>query len=131
MVVPACHKSAFNRTAPILTNEDIALFVSYNQLREKVLVALNKMLSFYGIMLASDRQQGKMTLSATFSQQKLNWVTLENHNFLRLIRILTSLNKLGFPMHAKAIFDILEIIYLDNTTAIGTVIWNFWKQAAA
>jgi len=128
---PLNHQSAFNPTAPILTHNDIKLFINDSQLREKYLVSLNKMLSFYGITLADDCQEVKMHLSATFSQQKINWVTLGNHNFLRLTRILTSLNILGFPDHAKAMFEILETIYLENTTAIGTVTWNFWKQAAA
>ena len=126
---PLAQKSAFNADAPVLTDNDIATFKGNEKLRANMLVALNKMLTFYGFKLIQNDEGVAIVLSDTFNAQKENWVSLGNHNLLRLTRILNSLNTLGLSDYAKAMFIALEQVYQANTSAIGTVTWNFWKQA--
>lgn len=133
--------------SPILTDEDIDGFnpVPFTdmdgfkecyKLRMKVLESFNKMMHFYGLRyeLLTDKISEIRSLNVTidpntFDEKSKKWITPKNHNFLRITRILTSLNLLGDDSSAKMFYKCLCEIYEDHKGIIGPLTKQFWDEA--
>jgi hypothetical protein len=87
------------------------------------------MLSFYGLQLATSDDAPHITKGATFTARAPNWLTPHNHNYLRLTRIIRSLDLLGRRDLAVALQSALEGIYLDFPDKIGPDTIRFWRSA--
>ncbi len=129
--------------SPVITDEEIDVFASnwkYTeemkdkiQLRLKVFQDFNKMVLFYGLKayLVADADARKVEISKnphTFYAKANNWLTPRNHNFLRLTRILSSLQLLGDSSSPKMLYKCLCEIYEDNKTIIGPLTKQFWDE---
>jgi hypothetical protein len=126
---PLDHRSSFNRNAPILSPDDIRTFLGSEDLQAKLLDSLRAMLSFYGLGLEGEAASPRVVRSATFANRAANWITPNNHNFLRLTRILLSLKLLGCRPYAQALLQCLEGIYSQNSRTIGDVTLRYWRNA--
>jgi len=122
---PLREQSQFNRRAPLLSEDDIKVFRESDVLKKRVLGALRKMLDFYGFELQGKR----VTRSAAWDERK-QWVTPYNHNYLRISRILTSLRLLGLDEYAQSFYSALENVYKEDANRIGPETWSFWTKAA-
>jgi len=87
------------------------------------------MLAFYGFEWNRER----IVKSAAFPQRSRNWLSRENHNHLRITRILRSLYVLGEMQAARALFDALLAIYDETARSdrgrISERSFEFWKRA--
>jgi len=111
-----------------LTNgKTMRAFKERPELRKKMLRAFNRMLQFYGFERS---QSGTIEESALFAQKAQNWLTPNNHNHLRITRILTSLRKHGLENEAKQFFQALDTIYQKYPSNITERTFHFWKNAA-
>jgi hypothetical protein len=128
---PLRERSQFNPGAPILTAESIDAFRKNDELRNRLTTSVQVMLKFYGLtsLVAAD---GSIEISRApdFNERRPEWLTAGNHNFLRLTRMLKSLQALGLPNWAQALFASLDQIHRENSHEIGAKTFAYWKSAA-
>lgn len=89
--------------SPVLTQDEIGLFVTNKKIQQNINDAFSRMLDFYGFTLLSEK------IEIDYNHQK-EWLTPNNHNFLRLSRIMNSLKILGQGHKAQQLFDALKEI---------------------
>ena len=82
---PLPEPSPVNPLAPVLDRETIAAFAARPELRANLRASLERMLRFYGLDL---RDGPTVTRTANFAARARNWLTPNNHNHLRITRIL-------------------------------------------
>lgn len=100
---PLTKPSRFQPQVPTLSAEAIDAFKSSATLRERVLFSLDVMLDFYGF----ERKAGGVRRSANFPLHVDAWAWPDDHNFMRLSRIMQSLNLLGLRDEALALQEAL------------------------
>jgi hypothetical protein len=126
---PLPERSGAQPSAPILDGAAIAAFRSRPELRAALRRSLDRMLEFYGLAWCGER----IVRSATFARRSTNWLRAENHNHLRLTRMLRSLYLLGEPQAARALFDVLSDIFSEERRSgrnrISERTFDFWKGA--
>ena len=127
---PLPEPSGANPRAPVLDASDIAAFRAEPALRARLLASFRAMLAFYGFSL--EERDGKPVLARAgdFEARAANWLTPHNHNFLRLTRILRSLDVLGLPQYARALFVALERTHRKNPAIVGSITFGYWMRAA-
>ncbi len=127
---PLKQKSRFNAHAPVVNNEVIQAFRTNEELRIRLVKSLEVMLSFYGLQCF---EQGnvdfRITKSDEYEERKNGWISIGNHNYLRLTRILTSLRILGLSNYAQVFFKCLDQIYKQESRRIGSKTYAFWRSA--
>ena len=111
---PLPEASSANPGAPVLTPEDMDAFRREPELQERMRGALATMLGFYGI----DPPGAHV------------WLTVGNHNYRRLTRMLRSLRAVGLEAEAQRLFTALQAIYNDHQGVIGRSTFEFWRRAA-
>ena len=122
---PLAEGSAFNPRAPLLDAETIELFRSDAVLRKNVDRSLRVMLAFYGLAIA-----GREILRVpTFGERSKTWLRPQNHNFLRLTRVLRSLTILGHGERARQLLDCLIAIDEKVPGVIGDSTLRYWRDA--
>jgi len=127
---PLTEPSKFNPKAPTLTKADIAAFQSDEFLGLNFRKSFEMMLEFYG--LEQDPESKAIgPAEDLFAKAIANWLTPDNHNYLRITRILKSMNLLGFKEDAEAFFTALETIYKAKKDVIGETTYKYWKDAVA
>lgn len=127
---PLPERSHFNPGAPTLTSLTIEAFRNSDDLRKRLSKSLRIMLRFYGLKSLVD-EDGCIEISKgpEFNMRRLEWLTMQNHNFLRLTRILKSLSILGLSNWAYALLACLSEIYLIESSKIGAETFAYWNVA--
>jgi len=73
--------------------------------------------------------------SASFPEQSRNWLTLANHNHLRITRILRSLRLVGLEDEAAAFFRCLAGLHGKEAASaeprISEETFNYWRAAVS
>ncbi len=123
---PLPERSGAHPFAPVLDETTIAAFRQSEDLRERLRQSYLRMLRFYGL----EFQAGTVKLAPTFSTRSSNWLRPNNHNHLRLTRMLRSLHLLGLQPESTALFHALSEIYRQNPDSITPRTFQFWKNAA-
>ena len=128
---PLSTRSRFNPTAPLLNEAQISIFQADKGLQARVEMAFRRMLTFYGFdYTMSDDGEPKIGPTHNWAQQSVNWLEEDNHNFLRITRILISLQLLGLPSQARAFYDALDRLYHSpDGQPIGEETFGFWTRA--
>ena len=126
---PLKQKSRFNAHAPTLNHEFIQAFMTNQELQIRLAKSLKVMLTFYGLQCFEGNFDVKITKSDEHEERKNDWISIGNHNYVRLTRILTSLRMLGLSNYAQALFKCLEQIYQEESKSIGSKTYAFWKNA--
>jgi hypothetical protein len=126
---PLPERSGANPEAPVLDEAAIGEFHSRPELRIALRRSLDRMLAFYGFAWEGER----IVKSPSFATRSSDWLSWENHNHLRLSRILRSLSVLGESQAAQALFEALSVIYDEERFAgrnhISQRSFEFWKYA--
>lgn len=122
---PLAERSAFNPGAPLLDAETIERFQADDTLRRNVERSLGLMLDFYGLALAGNR----IGRAKIFAERSRTWLTPQNHNFLRLTRVLKSLSLLGHAALATQLLGCLEDIHREHKAIIGATTLTYWREA--
>ena len=110
--------SMFNPDAPVLDVATIARFQADPLLRHRLRRAFDRWLAFCGVVRTDD--------GLAFDSPNPKVWFRQNHNWLRITRVLRSLNLLGLADEAQAFFILLATIRakIDPTT------WRYWERAA-
>jgi hypothetical protein len=112
--------------APLLDDATVLVFHEDEDLRNRLLTSLDRMLRFYGLV----REGEQVVRSADFDEKARSWLTPYNHNFLRITRILLCLKELGLGRWADALFRCLEEIYRAHPE-IGAETFHYWRNAVS
>jgi hypothetical protein len=83
------------------------------------------MLRFYGF----STDGGKVVRSDDFARKCQNWLTPNNHNFLRITRIIKCLMLFGYSKRARAFYDALLRVYHEHPSLIGEQTLGYWNRA--
>lgn len=110
--------------APRLTREDCHAFRTDRDLRDELRASLKLMLDFYGLELVNGPV---VQPSATFEKRRLHWLVRNNHNHLRLSRMIRSCALLGLMDEAAALKRcLLELArqYPEGVSERTVQIWS-------
>lgn len=121
--------SSVTRNAPLVDDACKAAFRSDPALQATLRRSLDKMLGFYGMKLARGPTGDDVVRAAFFAKRAPHWLTLGNHNYMRITRMLKSLVLLGQEQLAASLLKCLETTYLEHGQAIGANTLAFWRNA--
>jgi hypothetical protein len=126
---PLTEGSGSNPNAPVLDDAQIATFRTSDDLKGRLLDSFKVMLSFYGLECDDTSESPKIMKADWFELRKAHWLTPMNHNYLRITRILKSLQLLGLEEYARAFLTFLEQLYKEEGKQIGDTTFFYWKSA--
>lgn len=109
---PTSQASEFNPDAPVLTPDVIKSFKTNLEIRGRLYEMFTKMMEWYGLCGYS---------------LHTHWLTPDNHNYLRLTRIVTCMRELGFDVEALALRAELLQIAVDNKDVVSAATASFWR----
>lgn len=89
----------------VLTDEMIASFKTDKEILANLKLAFERMMRFYGF---GRNDQGQLVIVASRIKMRVTWFNRENHNFLRLTRILKSLRLFGLLDLERDLFAVLH-----------------------
>lgn len=126
---PTPEKSNFNLSAPVL-DEETAKVVKEQALGQKVLESYGRFLRFYDLTVLGNAEVAFKD-SLPLNHPRRWWCKPNDHNHLRLTRIIRCLKLLGYSEQASALYGFLKGTYAKwagNFATLETVQW--WKKAA-
>lgn len=123
---PTFEISAYYPEAPIFTADSVMVFVKSGLIMDNARYAFDRIMQFYG-MAYLDATNKQAVVRYDFSN---NWVTRDNHNFLRLTRILKFLNIVSMNDEADALFAALCGVYAAQPEVVGKRTLKFWIEAS-
>ncbi len=100
--------------SPLITPEIQQAFLNDVELRTNLRISFDRMLKFYG--LKRDTNTGVISKANNFDERSKIWINKENHNLLRITRILSSMAKLGCKEEAKALYTMLQELSLSKNS---------------
>lgn len=123
---PLAEPSAFNSQAPVASRAEFEELRSDDRVRGGVERAMHRILRFYGLHLEAS---GVIKKTDEWHRRSQNWAFRQNHNDLRITRILSSLCLLGHRVHAEALLAALEEIIKEERDQSGQMPLRFWREA--
>src|SRR5262249_46283698 len=123
---PLPEPSQFNPDAPLLSEQDIAAFKSDPVLRTNLMKSFDRILGFLGLALDNDAE---VVESNNFPARIPDVWAMLNHNWLRITRILRSLNLLGMKAQAQALYERLSAYYKSRRFPIPPDTFRYWTNA--
>lgn len=116
--------------APVLRAHEVAEIKSSSRLQSVMLGSLQQLLPFYGYALNDAATPSIVPLDA-FDRRTSEWMTVDNHNYRRISRILGSLSLLGLSAYASAFLG--RLLELSKTSAgseaIGKLTLWHWQRS--
>ena len=113
--------SNFNENAPILTEEDIALFHSDPKLAENLLASFFRFLKFLGL----EHKDDKVVKAENYDERMFIY---PNHNWFRISRVLKCMKILGHYKYSLTFFECLEKMHtIEQNVTENT--FEHWKEA--
>lgn len=126
---PLTEASEYNPATPVLTEEDIETIKNSVNGRNNILTSFMRMLSFYGYrMEISDEKDIRITIDDNSVMRRLNWLRYNNHNFLRITRILKCLMLFNLDAYAMAFFHALQEEYKRKEQMLA-IPYTYWETA--
>lgn len=124
---PLKERSKYSNMAPIVSDDFILHYADDDLIQRNMMHSLSVMLDFYGFEFT---EQGIMPAN-DFEEKKLEWLTKNNHNYLRITRILKSLMIFGMENVSIDLFKELEKVYMyqNPSAAISVETYDYWKKA--
>jgi hypothetical protein len=128
---PLPTRSAYNPEAPLLTERTAGAFRRGDALRSRLSRSVELMLRFYGLEQVK-AQDGSISIEQAieFPERSRHWLTPNNHNHLRLTRMIESTRLLGLEDYSRGLFTVLEKIALDHPHQVSARTVEFWRSAA-
>lgn len=137
---PLKEPSNFNPDAPLLTDEDIALFRANPVMQENLLRSFRVFLDFLGLEVTSESLQmdGEYVAEEVIVQKAKHFedecrvlFKRANHNWLRITRVITCLKTIGthpLTKAADAFFECLRKLH-EEEGLVSENSFSYWKQA--
>ncbi len=118
---PLQEASNFNPDAPLLTDEDIAIFKANPLIQTNLLVSFARYLRFFGLEYKDGEVQKMEDFQALLFMHP-------NHNWFRITRALKSLRLLGLETETVAFYNFLKKLH-EETGWVNEHSFSFWKEA--
>jgi hypothetical protein len=123
-VFPNFEKSKYNSNTPDLTLEEVEA-IQNDKVASMIMIDMwVRMLEFYGFEIIPSTYQIKDN-----NLFMPHWISLGNHNFLRLTRILKAMKIFKFDDLAASLMGVLEKIHKTYPNQISAITFGFWKEA--
>lgn len=126
---PSNEPSNFNADAPVLTQEDAAIFRADPELQEKVKESFLRILKFFELELSEKDYDGIVVRTVNSLQEVPVWLRAFNHNMLRATRVIKSLRLLGLEAYALVFFGYLEEFAWKHDQISDNTL-DYWRAAA-
>lgn len=123
MAFPLKEKSTMVIDAPVIDDETIAIFRDSSILRERLGDAYFHMMSFLGLHYTGGKYSALRVCDWP-------WLKLNDHNYLRLTRMILSLKLLGREDLSHDLYNRLKLLYYIRWDEIGPVTFKYWTEAA-
>jgi hypothetical protein len=124
---PLPEPSPVNPAAPTLDRTTIEEFRRRPDLQAALLTSFKTMLAFYGFKLAGETPP-QIERGPNFKERSANWLSPNNHNHLRITRILRALRLLGLEAYAQAFFAALDAVYKEMPSKITATTYAFCQR---
>jgi hypothetical protein len=116
--------------SPIISHKEIAAFKTEKDLKQGLMKSYKRMLAFYGFAISADSMKRPSIIKAhDFQERQKDWLSLNNHNYKRITRILESLSLLGQHEAADLFYRALKELYKEDSSQIGWTTFSYWKDA--
>lgn len=124
---PTRQQSRYNTEAPIVTDEIAEKMAKDEKIIKNAKKSFDVMLNFYGLQY----KDGRISKAENFEERANNWIPGGyDHNHSRLSRIIESLQLFGLKEEAKALFNCLKLLWLEDSTRFTLdTIKEFYKKA--
>jgi hypothetical protein len=122
--------SGSNPTAPVLDKATIQKFRCDSVLKSQVVRSFRRMLSFYGLRM--DETTKLITRAPNFATRAAVWLTNPSghHNFLRITRIIRSLELFDLCDCSRSFYQIMQdIAFTEGRGIISNATLNHWLEA--
>lgn len=125
---PTDQPSQFNLKAPVVSQKSAdKLIQKYgDELKDKIIQSFFRMARFYGFRVFYI--VGDSVVVEPNDMVEKRWLTKGNHNFLRLTRIMQSLQLFGLQNHYKALKDCLLSFAAEYPDVIGEKTKKYWES---
>jgi hypothetical protein len=131
---PTVQASGVNPAAPLISPATVEAFEGDAALGDRLRASLDRMLAFYGLRRDVDPGGGARVEidESRFPASASNWLHPNNHNHLRLTRIMESLSALGLREEARALRRCLvtDVYEGAGRTRVSPRTYMFWLAAA-
>lgn len=124
---PLVTESRFNPLALLLTEVDRWAFHHEEVVRRYFTRSLETMWAFYGFRR---NDQGGLVRTEGWEERRDNWLTRDNHNLLRINRILRSSMLCGFIPEARMFLDAILQATKERSNLIGRS-EEYWRMSVA
>ncbi|HEX4007625.1 MAG TPA: opioid growth factor receptor-related protein [Acidobacteriaceae bacterium] len=128
---PLPERSSVNPWAPVIEAAVVAAFNESPEMRERLLAAFDRMLRFYGLKRDTRGDTARIVRGRNFAERADKWLWPNNHNHLRITRILRSVRLLGLRAESAALFRALDRINREFPGRITESTGEFWQDAAS
>ena len=128
-VFPLFQRSGANPAAPVLDDRTAEAFRRDQSLRRQMRRIFDVMLGFYGLEMVVANGAIRVNQNASFQERRAVWLTRNNHNFLRLTRILKCLSILHASDLSRALLACLLEIDAQYPAVISTHTIRYWRDA--
>ena len=125
---PLHEPSPYNPEAPVVTAEVVDDFHRDPELQARMHQALQRMLTFLGMVLKESPQGFELVMPANICER--HWLMPENHNYRRLSRKLASMKLMGLDTQANALWQGLQALAVRCEGKISAATLTHWRLAA-
>jgi hypothetical protein len=123
-------KSPVNPYAPICVKEIEDNFKTNDYLKGNLCKACSRMLAYYGLHCQpTEKSFSSQTVSVAQPEKLDNWLSPNNHNQLRLTRMLKSLRLLGLERCSNNLYQCLMEIASANPSRVSQVTLCYWTDS--
>lgn len=128
---PLNEKSNYNLFAPVLSINDIEEFSTNEVIKQNIIQSFRVILDFYGLSLIEDIENKAIFINKAvhYEVRKSEWITSNNHNYLRITRILRCLYLLKLDIYSDAFLESLTTIYSENENIISETSYQYWLDS--
>ena len=121
---PTNEYSMFNVLATPLTDKERKRIMASRRAMKNYKALFARMMAFYNLHITEDEHKVLIPV------KELHWLTPNNHNYLRITRILKSLMLLGETDLANSLYAALVEIYMDvdSNRKINMTSFAYWSN---
>ena len=127
---PLRESSKFFKFAPILTDEDISILKMEPLFKKRMATSFFVMMSFFGLEPKMIDGELKIKKDKSFFEERSKvWLSPNNHNYLRITRILKCLCLFGMNKYAEAFVENLLDLKKEFDSYISVNNVEYWMEA--
>jgi hypothetical protein len=126
---PLPEPSRFNPHAPLLSDEDIVAMRTDARVQANLLFSFQRILQFLGLTVKPESESVEVIVGLNFSARVPDVWAMPNHNWLRITRILRSLQLLGRERECRKLYDRLAVLYRTRRYPISEATFQYWTEA--